>query len=104
MLEILLYAGAVSWMSTAIMYKTGPPIYWYTNENNEEITLYLFSSIKRALDTILGRFSPTSCVFCLGPWVLAIVYPLGQWLPPVIYFFGILGIGAYLRGGSQEYG
>lgn len=90
-ITILLYAGSVAWFATAIVYKDGP--------------YKIFAKTKALINNLLGKqLSPTECAFCIGPWLLVILAAVGYFVPSVITFFGILGIGAALRGMSQEYG
>lgn len=93
MLDIILLAGAVAWLTTALVIKYGP--------------FGILKWTRTTLTSWLGEGSPLSCFHCTSFWVglvLVIVFYLNYpYTREVIQFFGILGIAQALRGASAEY-
>ena len=93
MLDILLLAGAISWITTALVLKDGP-----------------FGYIKKFKEWTIYRLrenSPLRCFHCTSFWVGLVV--LSAWAASdtqtqlFIQFFGVLGIAQALRGMSGEW-
>lgn len=89
-LDVLYIAGAIAYIATAIVYKTGP--------------FNIFPKFKAAARWALGNNTPFDCAFCASFWIgitLVILYSLNvQPINAIIQLFGILGIGVALRGAS----
>lgn len=89
-LDVLFVAGAIAYISTAIVYKTGP--------------FNIFPTFKHFARRALGDNTPFDCAFCASFWigiVLAVLYSLDvSVVQAIIQLFGILGISIALRGAS----
>lgn len=89
-MEPVYIVGSVAWLSTALVYKSGP--------------FDLIAKFREWTFKILGESkSPLSCAFCTGFWVLFPILLLSQIAPYIVQFLGILGFAAALRGMSNEY-
>jgi hypothetical protein len=88
--DIVLVAAAISWLTTAIVYKTGP--------------FNILLRIRHKVNNLLGSNSPLTCAFCTSFWVGVLVvglYSTQYWvIVSVVQIFGILGIAVTLRGMS----
>lgn len=47
--------------------------------------------------------NPFTCAFCSMFWVLVFFLAIEPIFPELKYFFGTLGIAAFIRGGTNEY-
>lgn len=93
--KLIWIIGAVSWWSTALVYKAGP--------------FNIFKRFKEWTFERLGKDendaerSPLACSFCTGPYVLVPILILSSIAPVIVQVFGILGFAAAVRGLSNEY-
>lgn len=87
--DLLLIAGAIAWLSTAFVYKAGP------GNILLKFRAFMFTKVNTTVLT---------CTFCAGFWIGIVI--LSFWflgLQEVVAFFGILGIASALRGASSEF-
>ena len=89
LLHILLLAGATAWFQTALVLKSGP--------GNVFLALREWASPR-----IPPAFNPYECAFCMGFYVLLALGLVELLFPPLVTFFGVLGIAAALRGMQGE--
>jgi hypothetical protein len=94
LIDIILLAGAIAWITTTLVYKEGP-----------------FGFIKTFRDKvfyILRDNSPLRCPHCTSFWVGLVfltLYTSGDYVSMgIIQFFGVLGIAQALRGISGDWG
>lgn len=90
-LDVLVVAGAVAWLSHALVRKDGPH--------------ELLQHLRVFFGVHLGKNSPLGCVFCTSFWVgLAVVllYSTGNTvITSIIQYFGVLGVAAVFFGGYE---
>lgn len=91
--QLILVAGAISWITTALVSKVGP-----------------FQVIKKFREwtiKVLKENSPLRCYHCTSFWVGLVIisfYVSGDTLSrALIEFFGIIGIAQAIRGASGEW-
>ena len=89
----LLLAGAIAWLTTALVAKDGP--------------FGVLLKLRNLLFRTLRSNSPLACFHCTSFWVgllLVSMFVTGdESMRALIQFFGILGIAQALRGASNEY-
>lgn len=94
-LDILLMAGAIAWLTTALVKKDGP--------NG------ILRKLRYLLDRLFGGQSknPLNCFTCTTFWVTILVAIVWQSHDTnaiaMIQLFGVMGIAAAVRGLSQEF-
>lgn len=92
-IDFVLIAGAIAWLSTAIVSKSGP--------------LNLLTKFRAFVKRYLQDNTPFECFHCASFWIGVAVIVLFAADPiifrPLIQFFGILGIAQALRGASGEF-
>ena len=93
MLDILLMAGAISWLTTALVIKDGP--------------FGIFKKLRSFSYHLLNTNSPLKCFHCTSFWVGLIIISAfvaaDNESRSVIQFFGVLGIAQGIRGMSGEW-
>lgn len=93
LIEIALVAGAIAWVTTAMVGKDGP--------------FRILAIFRQWLKNRLGSNSPLECYHCASFWIAIAVIILYAADPiifrPIIQLFGIAGIAQALRGASGEF-
>ena len=93
-IEFILQAGAVAWLTTTLVYKDGP--FGFIKKFRDKVFYYLRDN------------SPLRCPHCTSFWVGLVVisaYVIGDTeTRALIHFLGVLGIAQALRGLSGDYG
>lgn len=88
--DIALLAAAISWLTTALVYKDGP--------------FHILLRFRHFVNNRLGSNSPLTCAFCSSFWiglVVVTVYCIGNpSINAIIQLFGIIGFAVTLRGMS----
>lgn len=92
-LNILLLAGAVSWITTAIVSKAGP--------------FNVFAVFRLFFYRLLRGKTPFDCFHCASFWIglatISLFVSGDIYVQALIQFFGVLGIAQALRGMSGEW-
>lgn len=93
-MEALIYmAGAIAWVSTALVLKAGP--------------FNMLTKFRTKANALLGEGSPFHCPFCSSFWVGLVI--MSFWATGIyeihlaIQFVGVLGVAAAIRGASGEW-
>lgn len=93
LLDIALVAGAIAWITTAMVGKDGP--------------FRMLATFKQWVKNKLGPNSPLECYHCASFWIgLAIVIAYAAdpvVVRPMVHLFGVIGIAQALRGASGEF-
>lgn len=95
LVDVILLAGAIAWITTALVAKSGP--------------FGILIKFRHTVARLLGgqERSPLQCFHCASFWVglfLISVFVAGdQYANALIQFFGVLGIAQALRGQSGEW-
>lgn len=93
--DIILLAGAVAWLTTALVIKSGP--------------FGILLKFRHLISRLLGgqHNSPLTCFHCTSFWVglfiLSVFVAGDEYTRALIQFFGVLGIAQALRGASGEW-
>lgn len=91
--NVALIAGAIAWITTAVVAKSGP--------------VNILNIFRRFMNSILGENSPFSCFHCASFWVglsVLLLFATGNtYVLLIIQLFGVLGIAQALRGASGEW-
>lgn len=86
----LMLAAATAYVAICIAVKDGPG--------------NIFLKFRYWTNRKLGpKNNPFTCAFCTMFWTLVFFMAIEPIFPEIKYFFGVLGIAAFIRGGTQEY-